>query len=843
MKNVRAEDQHIRHRRSGARETPFYRRLDAKRMQKIEDGGSGDNSLAQKEGLQMKYKKIQAVLLSMMLVCTMAGCKKDGEVQEAEVQAASGTSEHAIVSTVTLTEGKYSEEKLQDTWDAESAVCLKLDKDEISVEDKPDERITNAEGDNSDGNGVRIAEDTVTITQEGTYIFSGELEDGQIIVDADKDAVVRLVFNGVSVANSSSAPLYSKGGNVIVTLVDGSENVFEDAGVYSYENEGDDEPDAAIFAKDDLTFNGTGTLKVTGEYHHAIHCKDDLKFVTGTYMITAADDGIVGKDSVSVKNGNFTIVSGDDGIKATNIEETDKGYVLIEDGAFQITAGGDGIQAETLLRVNDGDVDIETGGGSENAEKKSDMPGKMPAGKMTGRWGSGTDVAGGETVMPDGMKERSGGSPEGMKPPEGAGEGAEGPDGSTEGMEGPDGFREGMESPEGMGERMEGADGSPEGMEPPEGMGEGVEGADGPPKGMEEGMAPPDGTPEGIEAEGTTPEAQETGKGGAGVSAGREPEDSSSAKALKSYVDLIIAGGDFELDCCDDGLHSNQNVTIEDGTFLIRTGDDGVHADKKLTIHGGNIDISQSYEGLEGFEIEIHDGDIRIIASDDGINAASGSTDSETGDNNAASGSTDSEIDDSKVSSGKEDSEANGINMPSGREDSEADGIKDAGTGRRAGGPGGGMPGENQGAVMTLNGGTVYVNAGGDGLDANGDIFINGGEITVHGPENGGNGTLDYAGTCKITGGTFLGAGSMGMAQSPSEDSTQPVIVWNTDTAVEAGTVVSVADSNGEIIAEMTTEKKAQWFAVSSPKLAAGAVYTVCAGEVKKEIEVSRIIN
>ena len=153
------------------------------------------------------------------------------------------------------------------------------------------------------------------------------------------------------------------------------------------------------------------------------------------------------------------------------------------------------------------------------------------------------------------------------------------------------------------------------------------------------------------------------------------------------------------------------------------------------------------------------------------------------------------------------------------------------------------MPGEDQGAVMTLNGGTVYVNAGGDGLDANGDIFINGGEITVHGPENGGNGTLDYAGTCKITGGTFLGAGSMGMAQSPGEDSTQPVIVWNTDTAVEAGTVVSVADSNGEIIAEMTTEKKAQWFAVSSPKLAAGAVYTVCAGEVKKEIEVSRIIN
>ena len=146
------------------------------------------------------------------------------------------------------------------------------------------------------------------------------------------------------------------------------------------------------------------------------------------------------------------------------------------------------------------------------------------------------------------------------------------------------------------------------------------------------------------------------------------------------------------------------------------------------------------------------------------------------------------------------------------------------------------MPGEDQGAVMTFNGGTIYVDAGGDGLDANGDIFINGGEITVHGPENGGNGTLDYANTCMITGGTFLGAGSVGMAQSPSKDSTQPVLVWTTDSAVEAGTVISVMDAGGAETVQMTTEKKAQWFALSSPKLEAGGTYTVCYGYTRKEI-------
>ena len=106
------------------------------------------------------------------------------------------------------------------------------------------------------------------------------------------------------------------------------------------------------------------------------------------------------------------------------------------------------------------------------------------------------------------------------------------------------------------------------------------------------------------------------------------------------------------------------------------------------------------------------------------------------------------------------------------------------------------MPGEDQGASLTINGGTIYVNAEGDGLDANGDILMTGGDVTVHGPAIGGNGTLDFGGTCKIDGGIFRGVGSVRMAQNPDEDSQQPTIVWNIGQTLEAGTSIILKSSD-----------------------------------------------
>lgn len=671
----------------------------------------------------MKNKKRLALLTGLLLISSMTGCTQKAETKEADAGSSPDNAGHASVSTVTLTEGKYSEDKLDDTWEEDNAVYLSLEGDRISAEEGRDTESGDSvseENASASGGGmdyIEIEGSRVTITGEGTYVLSGTLEDGQIIVDAKKEETVRLVLDGVSVTCGTSSPFYSKGGNVIVILAEGTENTFADAEDYQYENEGDDEPDAAVFSKDDLTFNGTGILNVTGNYNHAVHCKDDLKFVTGTYVVSAADDGIVGKDSISVKNGNFTIESGDDGMKASNAKESDKGYILIEKGSFEITSGGDGIQAETLLRINDGNIDITTDGGSGNARKTSETS-EIPGDRGTG-------------MPPENMPE-DGDMREEMTPPEGD-------------------MREGMTP-------LEGEPG--EGMAPPEGE-------------SEEQMTPSE--------EGTIP-------------ADGDESDSGSSKALKSYVDLIIAGGEYSLDSCDDAIHSDQNITIEAGTFSVSTGDDGVHAGQKLTVNGGVLDISQSYEGIEGFEITVNGGDIRIIASDDGINAAA-----------------------SKDESAEDEQKSMDVKK--------------------------GFPEEDQGAVMTFNGGNVYVDADGDGLDANGDIFINGGTLTVHGPVSGGNGTLDFASVCKVTGGAFTGTGSIGMAQNPSDDSTQPVLVWNMSEPVEAGTVLSVYNGSGESIAEVTAEKTAQWFAVSSPELKTGETYTICTGDIRKQVKLETAVT
>ena len=671
----------------------------------------------------MKNKKRWVLLTGLLLISSMTGCTQKAETKEADAGSSLDNAGHASVSTVTLTEGKYSEDKLDDTWEEDNAVYLSLEGDRISAEEGRDTESGDSvseENASAAGGGmdyIEIEGSRVTITGEGTYVLSGTLEDGQIIVDAKKEETVRLVLDGVSVTCGTSSPFYSKGGNVIVILAEGTENTFADAEDYQYENEGDDEPDAAVFSKDDLTFNGTGILNVTGNYNHAVHCKDDLKFVTGTYVVSAADDGIVGKDSISVKNGNFTIESGDDGMKASNAKESDKGYILIEKGSFEIASGGDGIQAETLLRINDGNIDITADGGSGNARKTSETS------EIPGDRGRG--------MPPENMPEE-GDMREQMTPPEGD-------------------MREQMTPPEG---------------EPGE------------------GMAPP----EGESGEQMTPSEEGT------IPADGGESDSGSSKALKSYVDMIIAGGEYSLDSCDDAIHSDQNITIEAGTFSVSTGDDGVHAGQKLTVNGGVLDISQSYEGIEGFEITVNGGDIRIIASDDGINAAA-----------------------SKDESAEDEQKSMNVKK--------------------------GFPEEDQGAVMTFNGGNVYVDAEGDGLDANGDIFINGGTLTVHGPVSGGNGTLDFASVCKVTGGAFTGTGSIGMAQNPSDDSTQPVLVWNMSEPMEAGTVLSVYNGSGESIAEITAEKTAQWFAVSSPELKTGETYTICTGDIRKQVKLETAVT
>lgn len=216
---------------------------------------------------------------------------------------------------------------------------------------------------------VQIDGTSVTITEEGTYVLSGTLENGIIIIDAE-NAKVQLVLDGAKINNSELAAVYVREADkVFVTTTEGSENLFINRGTYTQLD--DNNIDAVIFSKSDLTLNGNGTLKITAEEGHGIVSKDDLVLTGGTYEITAGSHGLSGKDSVRIAGGKYSITSGKDGIHAENSDDESLGYVYLKDGSFFIQAEGDGISAQSWLQADGGAYELLCGQGSENVSEKN----------------------------------------------------------------------------------------------------------------------------------------------------------------------------------------------------------------------------------------------------------------------------------------------------------------------------------------------------------------------------------------------------------------------------------------------------------------------------------------
>lgn len=216
--------------------------------------------------------------------------------------------------------------------------------------------------DEASATAITLSDESVTITEEGTYIISGTLTDGQIIVEVSDSEKVHLILDGVEINSNSSAALYIKDGDkVFITLADDSYNTFSSSGEYI--NTDDNNVDGAIFAKCDLAFMGTGTLEITSAYGHGIVGKDDVVFTGGTYNITASSHGISANDSIRIADGTFTIDSGKDGMQCDNDEDCTKGFVYIAGGTYSIKAEQDGISSTSMLQIDGGDFEIYSGGG------------------------------------------------------------------------------------------------------------------------------------------------------------------------------------------------------------------------------------------------------------------------------------------------------------------------------------------------------------------------------------------------------------------------------------------------------------------------------------------------
>ncbi len=318
-----------------------------------------------------RHNSVGALLLSTLLVALTA-CS--GAAIEPTRIAAALEWAHASEAT-----GAATLETSHNLPVTPSTVSVEFDSDDlVSGEAGSDVSYIRLEGSiiTFVGSGATVNDSVVTITSAGMYSISGILDDGQIVVNTEDKETVGLILNGVDITCSTSAPIHVMNADkTVITLADGTENTVIDGVAYILEDATSDEPNAAVFSKDDLTIKGNGSLTVNANYNNGIASKYDLKITGGRITVTAANDGIKGKDSVAIKDGIIIVNAGGDGIQSHNEVDPEKGFISIEGGTLNITAELDGIQAETNLFISGGQITISSGGGSVGSAGQSSRRG------------------------------------------------------------------------------------------------------------------------------------------------------------------------------------------------------------------------------------------------------------------------------------------------------------------------------------------------------------------------------------------------------------------------------------------------------------------------------------
>ncbi|MDI2585856.1 carbohydrate-binding domain-containing protein [Psychrobacillus sp. NEAU-3TGS] len=503
-----------------------------------------------------------------------------------------------ILSVVLIASGCNEKRNTEKSVDTEALISQYVDYDTedyyTAWEDDIFTKITlNNEATTFDGSGgVIINGQNVEIHTSGTYVLEGTLSDGQIKVNTEDTGNVRLILNGVEITSSTNATIdIEQSDKTIISLEKGTENNLTDATSYVYEDEANTEVGAAIFSKDDLVINGTGTLTVNGQYKDGITSRDDLIITGGTINVTAVDDGVIGRDVFAMSNATVNITADGDGVKSSNDEDEGRGNVVLESGYLTVVAQGDGIQAEKEIIVIDGEYSIKTGDGSPEVVSSSESGMGMGGGPGAGAMPEmGMDFS----SMTDDEVEAFVENMESMNLPI---------DISTE--------IEGMTTEEIRAYLTT----TLESMRPPGGGGMDRQNSGG-------SELPEDGQLPDESAEQNTPPERNSEDNNTSTSS----VDTTSQKGIKAGTNLNIVGGSITVDTVEDALHSNGDLTIRGGEENLSTGDDAIHADGKVFIAGGDITILKSLEGIEGTNIEISDGSIHLKAADDGVNVNGGSS-------------------------------------------------------------------------------------------------------------------------------------------------------------------------------------------------------------------------
>lgn len=728
------------------------------------------------------------VTLSTMLLSTfLSGCSTEESQNGPLATETPSVSENTVVDATEVSYSSggssgldpddfFSNRDYRTTLDSDTPVTLTFSGDSITA----------------DGGGVEISGSTVTIVEEGTYILTGSIEDGQVVVDmADETHKAQLVLDNITIKNSTSAAIHVPvADKVFITMTEGSQNYF----TVNIDNE--DSVDAAIFARADMTLNGLGTLHIHVTNGDGVVGKDELTITSGTYNITGDGHGMDANDSIAIAEGTFHFTVEKDGFHCEHSSNVEKGNIYILGGSFQLDVLRDGFDASGFLEINDGYFDITTNGGWESAPVKVALA-NSHGGGMTGgnrqEMFTDNDM---DAMREEFMSQMQGGQnsarPDMAQGQTGQGDMAQGQTG-VQGQTGQSDMAQGQMGGQGQTGQVDMAQGqTAQGQTGQGDMAQGQMGGmtGGFPTDMQlpEGVVLPEGfdpndpttlTPEMLEEfmsqmegmMGTRPDTT-VPDGNYVVDGSEEDLSSPSTKGLKSVGDLRLYGGTFILDCYDDAIHSDTKVEIHDGSYEIGTADDAIHANWDTIISGGTFNIINCFEGIEGQRIDISGGYIDMYCGDDGINAATGSADP----------------DDTAI-------------------------------------------------TLTISGGTIIMdtNSEGDGVDSNGSILITGGDILISSTTDPRDTQLDSQYDSIITGGRFLATGSSsGTIQNFDTGSTQGSILIVLS-AVQ-NDPVKLVDANGTVLVDFQPVKEYQSITISLPELVLGESYTLTAGSYSETI-------
>lgn len=272
--------------------------------------------------------------------------------------------------------------------------------------------------------------------------------------------------------------------------------------------------------------------------------------------------------------------------------------------------------------------------------------------------------------------------------------------------------------------------------------------------------------------------------------------DNADGKAIKTDG-IVSVIDDVETDLLSQ-CENNYMLVITGGRFEINSNDDAITSKGNLIISGGTFEISSGDDGIHAeYLTKITNGNININKSYEGIEGAS------------------VEILNGSI-----------------KVKSTDDGINAANSDLT-----------NWNYNIYIGGGNITVDASGDGIDSNGTVDISGGTTIIYGPTNNGNGSLDSDKGILVKGGVLIAFGPSGMVETPSSNSTQASIVYNSTTRFSAGTLFTVKDSNGNILYEVTPTKVYQSVVISAPELIKGQQFTINCGTTSNTITISGILN